>query len=167
MRDVYEPRWLRVVALAPVLAIAAFGAVGLFLADLSSYRAVVVLVLGALLFAGLCACARPVWRRNRERESAASTRGAIAAVALSIAYAVWNGVNASEHVQINRDGGLYLNTGKWIATHGSLVVHPLVGPFASSTGLTNASNGVAVNGRELEFSLSHMLPRHTASAATA
>jgi len=147
-----------------VLAIAAFGAVGLFLADLGWYGGVAVLVLGAPLFAGLCACARPVWRRNRERAGAASTRGAVAAVALSIAYAVWNGANASEHVQINRDGGLYLNTGKWIATHGSLIVHPLVGPFASSAGLTNASNGVAVNGRELEFSLSHMLPALLAEA---
>ena len=34
MRDGYEPRWLRVVALVPVLAIASFGSVGLFLADL-------------------------------------------------------------------------------------------------------------------------------------
>ena len=47
---------------------------------------------------------------------------AIGAVVLSAVSAMWNGANASEHVQINRDGGLYLNAGKWIATHGTLNV---------------------------------------------
>lgn len=164
MRDGYEPRWLRVVALVPVLAIASFGAVGLFLADLGRYRAVVVLVAGSVLFAGLCLCARPVWRKQAGEGPVVSSVWAAAAVGVALAYATWNGANSSEHVQINRDGGLYLNTGRWLAAHGSLVVRPLVGPFASSDAVVHTSNGIDVHRGGLEFSLSHMLPALLAEA---
>lgn len=153
-----EPRWLRVIALLPALAIASFGAVGVLCADLNLFTPAVVLVLGTAMFAGLCACVRPLWRRNDEKESVASALIGTLAVALSIAYAFWNGAHASQHVQINRDGGLYLNTGKWLATHGTLSVRPFVGAFASSHAVVQTSNGVSLAGRELEFSLSHMLP---------
>lgn len=153
-----EPRWLRVIALLPALAIASFGAVGVLCADLNLFTPAVVLVLGTAMFAGLCACVRPLWRRNDEKESVASALIGTLAVALSIAYAFWNGAHASQHVQINRDGGLYLNTGKWLATHGTLSVRPFVGAFASSHAVVQISNGVSLAGRELEFSLSHMLP---------
>ena len=158
MSDVKEPRWLRAIALFPALAIASFGAVGLLCADLSLFSPGAVLVVGTALFAGLCACARPIWRRDDEKASAASTRCGIAAVVLSVVYAIWNALHASQHVQINRDGGLYLNTGKWIATHGTLIVHPFVGAFASSHAVVQTSNGMTLAGRQLEFSLSHMLP---------
>ena len=132
MSDVTEPRWLRVIALLPALAIASFGAVGLLSADLGWYRLGVVLPLGTVLFATLCACARPLWRRSDTAAPAGSRLCGLSAVAFSAAYAVWNCFHASEHVQINRDGGLYLNTGKWIATRGTLSVHPIADAFSAS-----------------------------------
>ena len=106
----------------------------------------------------------PLLRTQRGNGSVVSTAWGLVAIAVSVAYAIWNGANASQHVQINRDGGLYLNTGRWIATHGSLIVHPFVGPFASSPSVTQTSNGIALDGQKLEFSLSHMLPALLAEA---
>ena len=164
MSDVTEPRWLRVIALLPALAIASFGAVGLLSADLGWYRLGVVLPLGTVLFATLCACARPLWRPSDTAAPAGSRFCGLSAVAFSAAYAVWNCFHASEHVQINRDGGLYLNTGKWIATRGTLSVHPVADAFSAGNDLTYTSNGIALVGRHLEFSLSHMLPALLAEA---
>jgi hypothetical protein len=160
----YEPRWLRVVALVPVLAVVAFGAVGLLLADLGWYQPGVVLVAGAAVLVGLCICARPLWRPDPDEHRVVSTGWGLAAVAVSIGYAIWNCANASEHVQINRDGGLLLNTGRWIAVHGSLVVEPFVGPFGASNSVVHTSNGMVLDGHHLEFSLSHALPALLAEA---
>jgi hypothetical protein len=162
--DVTEPRWLRVIALWPALAIASFGAVGLWFADLGWYRLRVVLPLGAVVFATLCACTRPLLRRNDAAPPAGSNRWSLAAVGFSVAYAVWNCFDTSQHVQINRDGALYLNTGKWVASRGTLSVHPIADAFSASDHLTYTSNGIALVGRHLEFSLSHMLPALLAEA---
>ena len=161
-----EPRWVRVIALVSTLAIAAFGAVGLLLADLGVYQPLLVLVLGLALFALLYRHARRLLVIEGD-VSMTQRVCAWAAVALATVTAAWNTANASQHAQINRDGGIYLNAGKWIATHGTLSVKPFAGPFAGpfiGHPLTAASAGMKQHGSHLEFEISHMLPAILAEA---
>ncbi len=165
MSEWTEPRWLRAVALLPALAIAAFGAVALLSADAGIYSPAVAFPLGAAAFAVLIAAARPLLRKPAGTPSTSATRSAWAVLALAIADAIWNALNASQHVLINRDGGLYLNAGKWIAEHGNLSVPAVSGPFASNPAVvTSESTGMTLVGHRLEFSLSHMLPSLLAEA---
>ena len=78
--------------------------------------------------------------------------------------AAWNFMNAAQHAQINRDGGLYLNAGKWISQHGTLNLQPFVGPFANNPSVIATSTGMKVRGDHLEFDLSHMLSAVLAEA---
>ena len=166
MRDVGEPQWVRRIALGAALALAAFGGIGLLLADLGVYSLLLTLVLGLPAFVVLFRWARPVLQPEDDAGALSLTErnSAIAAVVLSAVSAMWNGANASEHVQINRDGGLYLNAGKWIAGHGTLNVQPFVGPFARTAGLVATSSGMKQQGTHLEFEISHMLPAFLAEA---
>jgi hypothetical protein len=162
VRDVSEPRWVRVIALGSALAMTAFGAVGLLLADIGIYRPWLVLPIGLVVTWLLFRMARPLLEGDGEATTgeigSANRICAILAVALSAIVAWWNASNASQHVEINRDGGLYLNTGKWIAAHGNFNLVPLTGPFANNPFLTGTSTGMRPSGDHVEFSLSHMLP---------
>jgi len=168
VRDASEPRWVRVIALGSTLVLAAFGAVGLLLADLGVYSLALVLVLGLGVFFVLFNWTWPVLQTNERAQdnepSDAERYSAIAAVVLSAVTAIWNLTNASQHAQINRDGGLYLNAGKWIASHGTLNLQPLSGPFANTAGLVATSTGMDQHGTHLEFQISHMLPAFLAEA---
>ncbi len=168
MRNASEPRWVRVIALGSTLVLAAFGAVGLLLADLGVYSLALVLVLGLPVFFVLFNWTRPVLQTDETAQdsepSDAEHYSAIAAVVLSVVTAIWNLTNASQHAQINRDGGLYLNAGKWIASHGTLNVQPFSGPFANPVGLVATSTGMEQHGTHLEFQISHMLPAFLAEA---
>ena len=88
-------------------------------------------------------------------------RVALAIAGLSV---LWNGLNASQHAQINRDGGLYLNAGKWISSHGTLNVEPFAGPFAQSNAIVVTSNHMKLEGSHLEFDLPHLLSAILAEA---
>jgi hypothetical protein len=167
VRDVGEPQWVRCIALGSALALAAFGGIGLLLADLGIYSLLLTLVLGLPAFFVLYRWAQPVLQPEDDAGTALSLterNSAIGAVVLSVVSAIWNGANASEHVQINRDGGLYLNAGKWIASHGTLNVPAFVGPFARTAGLVATSSGMKQQGTHLEFQISHMLPAFLAEA---
>jgi len=162
VRDVSEPRWVRVIALGSALAMAAFGAVGLLLADIGIYSPWLALPIGAAVTVLLFRMARPLLEGDGEQPAAAigstGRRCAILAVALSTITAWWNASNASQHIEINRDGGLYLNAGKWIAAHGNFQLVPLTGPFGHNPYLVGTSTGMRPSGHHIEFSLSHMLP---------
>ena len=168
MRDVSEPRWVRVIALGAALALATFGAVGLLLADIGIYRPLLVLPIGLVAFVFLFRMARPLLDGDGDptpRDPPTSSRTcAILAVALSAITAWWNATNSAQHVQINRDGGVYLNAGKWIATHGSFNLRPFPGPFAHNPLLGGISTGMKQQGDHLEFALSHMLAAVIAEA---
>ena len=146
MGQLNEPFWARVIVLASVLAMAAFGAVGLLLADLGLFEPVLWFGLGLVAFIGLGWLARPL-AHAEGRASEASNVGAGGALAISLVSVLWNGVNAAKHVQINRDGALYLNAGKWIATHGTLDLRPFVAPFTAGGPLIATSNGMQPRGR--------------------
>ena len=156
-----EPRWLRTVVVGAALAVVSFGGIGLVLADLGIWRWWLVVLLAVPVFFVLLALITPVLRvggavpdRELTLTERVSARIAVAIAAVSV---LWNGVNASQHAQINRDGGLYLNAGKWIASHGTLNLKPLAGPFAGSPFVVATSTGMKQRGSHLEFDLSHML----------
>ena len=163
MGQLNEPFWARVIVLASVLAMAAFGAVGLLLADLGLFEPLLWFGLGLVGFIGLGWLARPL-AHAEGRASQASNVGAGGALVISLVSVLWNGVNAAKHVQINRDGALYLNAGKWIATHGTLDLRPFVAPFTAGGPLIATSNGMQPRGTHLEFAVSHMLPAILAEA---
>ncbi|MDQ1508375.1 MAG: hypothetical protein QOG50_219 [Actinomycetota bacterium] len=158
-----EPLWVRVFVLGGVLAFAAFGAVGLVLADLGQFKSVLWFGLGAVMFLVLGFLARPLARAEAEAGEA-SNFGAIGAAVISVGSMVWNGLSAAKHVQINRDGAVYLDAGKWIATHGTLEVRPFVAPFTNASPFIAWSTGMTPRGSHLEFGLSHMLPAVLAEA---
>jgi hypothetical protein len=157
-----DPQWIRVLAFAIGAAVAAFGAVGLFLAVVGWYRRPLVLGAGALAFVGLCVLARPLLPRRGEVSRVAQICAVIAIVAV-VAITVWNVSNASQQVLVIRDGGTYLNAGKWISAHGTLEVKPFAGPFTPKL-LAASSAGMSREGNHLEFTLEHMFPALLAEA---
>jgi hypothetical protein len=166
--EVAEPRWLRVVVVGAALALASFGGVGLVLADLGYFRLWLVVLLGVPALLTLFGLVNPVLRVGGEVADRDTTtlericaRVALAIAALNV---LWHGLNASQHAQINRDGGLYLNAGKWISSHGTLNLEPLVGPFAHNDAVVVTSTHMQLRGSHLEFDLSHMLPALLAEA---
>jgi len=154
--DDQDPQWIRVLVLAIAAAVAAFGGVALTLAVLGWYRLPLAVLGGSVLFVCLGAMARPLLPPRGEVTRAARIGAALAVVAV-VAITVWNIANASEQVLIVRDGGTYLNAGKWIASHGTLEVKPFVGPFNPRL-LAASSAGMSRQGNHLDFTLEHMVP---------
>jgi hypothetical protein len=158
-----EPRWLRVIVLAGVLALAAFGAAGLVLADIGQFKPVLWIAAGAVVFIGLGLLVRPL--ANAEgKATQASKVGAIGAIVISIGATIWNGLNAAKHVQLDRDGVSYVNAGKWIADHGTVDVQPYVAPFTKTAPFIASSTGMQPRGSHLEFDVSHLLSAILAEA---
>jgi hypothetical protein len=158
-----EPRWLRVIVLGSVLALAAFGAAGLVLADLGQFKPAFWIAAGAVVFIGLGLLARPL-AHAEGKATQASKVGAAGAVVISVGTTIWNGLNAAKHVQLDRDGVSYANAGKWIADHGTLDVQPYVAPFTKTAPFVASSTGMKPRGSHLEFDVSHMLSAILAEA---
>jgi hypothetical protein len=160
----FEPRWLRALALGSATAVAAFGAVGLVLAVAGIYRALLVFPLGAIAWFGLLLLARPILAAPGATDLRAHVVSALAVV-FAGGIAFWHAKNASQHVLINRDGGSYVNAGRWIASHGNLRVIPDIGAFAHQPGLTFFSNAMYANhDGSLSFQFAHLLPTVLAEA---
>jgi hypothetical protein len=156
-RGAAEPRWLRVVAFVPAAALAAFGGVGLSFAVIGEYRPLLVFPLGALAFAALVVVAKPLLAEPTPRGRRDQIVAAVAVVFV-VAIGAWHVDNRSEHVLINRDGGSYATTGRWLASHGNLTVDPRVGPFADEPSLRFSSFAVYDSDGELTFQFAHGLP---------
>lgn len=160
----HEPQWLRALAFASAAAVAAFGGVGLALADAGVYRSYFVFPLGAVVWFALLALARPILLARGATNARAHVVGAIGVLFVA-AMTFWNARHASQHVLINRDPGVYVNAGRWIALHGNLRVHAAVGPFGSQPGLVFKSFGMHTSGRGfLSFQFAHLLPALLAEA---
>jgi hypothetical protein len=158
-----DPQWVRVLAFVIAAAVAAYGAVGLLLAVIGWYSLPLVLVVGTPMFAGLCVLARPLLAQEGVVSRASQVGAAVAVVAI-VAITMWNVSNASQQVLVIRDGGTYLNAGKWISAHGTLEVKPYSGPFTPTSGLRASSAGMGRRGDHLDFTLEHMLPALLAEA---
>ena len=157
MEEFEDPQWLRALVLGLAALVAAFGAAGLFLAAVGHYSLTFALILGAILFIGLGFAARPLLPKQGTVTRAANLC-AVAAVVAILGITVWNVSNSSQHVLIIRDGGTYLNAGKWLSAHNTLEVKPFVGPFAEGSGVGVSSPGAGINGDRLDFLLEHMFP---------
>jgi hypothetical protein len=152
------PGWLRFVALATAAGVLAFGAVGLVLAINGWYRAALALAVGAVVWVAILFVGRPAMTATTRATRSTHVYAAIGVVAV-LAITGWNAQHASQHVLINRDGGSYATTARWIARDGSLVVHPHVGPFATDPSLKFDSFAVyQMRDGSLEFQFAHMLP---------
>jgi len=157
MDEFEDPQWLRALVFGLGAAVAALGSAGLLLAVLDHYSLALALVLGAIVFVALCAASRPLFPRREAVSEAAHVCAELAVVAISL-ITVWNISNSAHHVLINRDGGTYLNGGKWLAEHGTLGVNPFEGPYAAGSGLGVTSPGMSRQGDHLDFTLEHMVP---------
>ena len=159
-----EPRWLRAVAFGTASAVVAFGAVGLVTAIAGIYHAWLVFPVGAVVWIGLLALARPLLVAPGD-SARHEQLVAVAAVLFVGAVSIWNIRHASQHVLINRDGGAYTNAGRWIALHGNLRIVAAVGPFAHQAGITFGSFAMysTPNGT-LSFQFAHLLPALLAEA---
>lgn len=161
-----EPRWIRVVAFVLAGVVLAFGLTGLLLADLGIDRPLLAFPLGTIATLGLLGAARPVLGRvDRGAVPASSHVVAAIAVAFVIGVGAWHVANASQHVFINRDGGAYADAGKWIASHGDLVVPAKTGAFAREPSLVFTSYAMFQGGGgHLTFQFAHLLPALLAAA---
>jgi hypothetical protein len=152
-----EPAWLRALVLLLAAGVVSFGLVGLALAVVGWYRPWLVFPLGSLVVVILLVTCRGFVAGPQSRKS--SHVIAAVGVAAIACLTFWNASYASQHVYINRDGGSYMNTGRWIAGHGDLVVPPPKAPFAREPSLSYDSFGVfqRPNG-SLVFQFAHFLP---------
>ena len=156
--DSAPPSWLRFVALGTAAGVLSFGSAGLILAVNGWYRPALAFPIGAVGWVAVMLLARPVLVSKGTASRSAHVYAA-AAVTAVLAITAWNAAHASQHVLINRDGGSYANTARWLARDGSLVVKPKVGPFAHASGIAFDSYGVykMPNGT-LQFQFAHLLP---------
>jgi hypothetical protein len=157
------PLWFQRGLVIAVAGVVSFGGFGLFLAVLGVYHFALVAVVGAILTAALSTIAWPrrAWAPTRRP---GVTLPAIAMCVGALAFAGWNAHYAAHHISIGRDSGVYANTGKWIATHGSLEV-PTGSQWASKgPGLTVDSYGTYPQGNHVEFGFDHLTPVMLAEA---
>jgi hypothetical protein len=149
---------LRLLALATAAGVLAFGSVGLVLAINGWYRPALAFPIGATAWLALLALARPVIASPTPTSRSVHIYAAVG-VAAVLAITTWNAAHASQHVLINRDGGDYANTGRWIARDGSLTVKPRVGPFANEPTVGFESFGIyQMKDGTLQFQFAHLLP---------
>jgi hypothetical protein len=152
------PGWLRLVALAAASGVLAFGAVGLLLAINGWYRPALVFPIGAVAWVGVLFAAWPAAAVTTPAPRGAHVYAAIGLIAV-LGITGWNSAHASQHVLLNRDGGSYASTARWIARDGSLSVEPRVGAFENAPGLQFDSPAVyQMRDGSLQFQFAHMLP---------
>jgi hypothetical protein len=155
------PFWFEYLVLIGGVGVLSFGGIGLLLADLGHYSAALALPLGAIgTVAGVLA--------GRPRHDGMSPRGrgttlpALAMCAVAVGIAAWNTIDIAHHVVIGRDPGVYANTGRWLAEHGTLVIPASAVPVRhvdwSAYGTYVQPDGT------LQFQFPHFLPAVLAEA---
>jgi hypothetical protein len=170
------PGWLRVVAFVPAAAVLSFGSVGLVLAINGWYSPGLAFPIGGVALVAVVAFARPVFAASTPATSRASPSDAplgnsrpdgcrrahlyaLAGVVMIVAITAWNTGHASQHILIDRDGGSYANTGRWIARDGSLTVEADSDPFDHEPSVTLESPAVyEMSDGSLQFQFAHLLP---------
>lgn len=151
------PAWFAYLVLIGCSGVLCFGGVGLLLAVIGHYSLGAALPLGAVGTAGCVAVARP--RRSEKTFRRSATLPALATTATAGVIGLWNAAFAGGHVAADRDPGVYLIAGRWLAQHGSLVV-PAGQPWkavSQSTFLYSAGTYQMPGGR-VQFQFAHLLP---------
>ncbi len=160
------PGWLRLLAFVPAAGLLALGAAGLFLAVNGWYTPGLAFAIGATVWLALVMFARPVVAAPSDprpgRDGRVERRDHVYAavgVAAIVVITAWNMGHASEHILIDRDGGSYANTGRWIARDGSLTVAAKPDPFTHEPTVTFVSPAVyEMADGSLQFQFAHLLP---------
>jgi hypothetical protein len=159
-----ETRWVRGLAFAGGAAVAAWGGVGLVLADRGWYRPWLALPIGLAAWLVLLWLGRSALRAPGRSDASAQV-GAAGACVLSVSVGIWNALHASQHVLTDRDPAVYNNAGRWIAAHGTLLASTRQGPFATGPFDVSAPGLYPVpNQRPLVFQFAHLLPALLAEA---
>lgn len=144
----------------------------MLLAILSWYSPGVALPVGAVATGACVWLARPQTQSQADgqnREKPGWLRDHLPAMTMTGAAAIiglWNAAFAGEHVAVDRDPGVYLVAGRWIAQHGSLVVpagNAWLGTFNST--VLNSSGTYQLPGGRLEFQFLHLVPALLAEAS--
>lgn len=128
------PRWLSATVEVALCAVLAFALAAMPLAMAGVLHPWVALVATLLLAAGLAALLfgeRLAVARPRGRWAVACALGALA---LALASGVLNAHYSSQHVVADRDPGVYLWFGRWLADHGSLLLDNPIHLFAAARG---------------------------------
>ena len=160
------PAWLRVPTVVAVTGLAAFATVGTALAVAGAFRPAVVWPAGAALTVVLVACV--LWRPAGDDSARHGRAGrwwrspgaaCAAVVVIVVAITVVNVALAAEHVETDRDPGVYNTTARWLAEHDSLLIDGASGPIAGAPDLSVATPGYFLrdDGR-FYVQLAHGLP---------
>ena len=108
---------------------------GVMLAMLGAFALAPVVVLTALVTAGLWWATRGARKKVTRPDHPATSWIRVTAVAVALAATVVNGALPGEHMQTGRDGGTYTATAGWIASDGGLVINAARPPFDDTDGL--------------------------------
>ncbi len=159
------PLWFEYIVVVGCSGVISFGGFGLLLAVAGNYSAGPALLLGAV---GTVACtflARPVGSPSPARATPGVTLPAVGMCVVAATVAVWNSILIGHNVVVATDPGVYLVAGRWLASHGSLIVpagHPWSGTTANittvSAGMYQMPNGT------LQFQFAHLLAALLAEA---
>lgn len=151
------PIWFEAGLLVLAAAVVSFGGFGLFLAVLGSYHAAPALLLGA---AGTALLSILAWPRRVDRKvGAGAALPAVLLCVIAVSWTGWNAAHPGHHILVGRDPGVYADTGKWIATHGNLVVPSSPEWSAAGSSVTPSVPGTyTVSGNRVEFQFDHLMP---------
>ena len=149
------PRWFAAVLNSALASVAGFGLVGLALADVGAFVRFLVVPLGAAAAVVLARWGRSgVGAVSTTRASRSTSAGA---AVVAVGFAAVSIRHVGQHVLIDRDPGAYLNTGRWLADHRSLVFRADVGAFRGTPGLAYKSAAVYGSGQTMHFQFAHLL----------
>jgi hypothetical protein len=149
------PGWFEFGILALVAGTVCFGGAGLLLADIGHYSAAPALGIGAVLSVGcLFLLGTP-----RLPKVSGGTAPAIGMLLVAFLTLVWNAKYIAHHVWVERDPGVYAQTGEWLVHHNSLVVNGGTTWQDLGSDLTwNSSGMYGVGHGQLQFQFAHFLP---------
>ena len=128
------------------------------LADWGHYSAPLTFSLGGVGAVVCILLARPArsgWGAPR------TSGGLLPAIGLGVVaagVAVWNSIYIGHHVAADRDPGVYAVTGRWLATHHSLIVPAGVSWPQTGLNVSVISGGMYPGTKGSEFQFAHLLP---------
>ncbi len=150
------PRWFARLLVVQLAAVVGYGATGLVLALAGVCTPLMVGVVGTPAALGL---GRLGWSLDPTPSRTARSAWSIGALVLALSSIAFSAPNAGEHVVVNRDPGVYLVAGRWIAGHGTLVVDAGTGPFGTTDDVLLESSGTYdEGGGRLDLQFNHLVP---------
>jgi len=158
--DGLEPWWLVAGLLVALSGLAVAGVVGLALAVVGAFDALLVAAIGVPIWIGVVVLGWPIVTRARHRPLPRHVTAATLCVLVFLAgWLAWNLPRTGQHVLIERDPGSYTNTARWVAQDGSLEVDVSGPPFANQPGLVFGSAAIYLMPEQvLQFQFSHFAP---------